>query len=292
MSTTDRTPANQPGAPPLHEKPAIGMPGMMPGPDEHSGPRPRYFRAGVGALFHAARWVVLLPFVWRRRSRNIDELTVYSAHPGFYLWVLILTGFVTGPLVRSRPDLGEVAGWVYIAVTFYFIVTVLYDFSTRKFLLWIGIFALIWLGSKYIEHVRNVAALDTVVQYLRNMRPTLDPGTVTVLSWLLLVPWVGALGDMVLNGRKKFTPNEIGEFRFGEGSELTDRTGLRFRTRYRDVLETLLSFGGGDILAVDNHQNEIKRYQNILGLYFVWGRLDRILHQRAASIDDDDDEKK
>ena len=63
---------------------------------------------------------------------------------------------------------------------------------------------------------------------------------------------------MVLNGRKKFTPNEIGEFRFGEGSELTDRTGLRFRTRYRDVLETLLSFGGGDILAVDNHQNQIK----------------------------------
>jgi hypothetical protein len=97
---------------------------------------------------------------------------------------------------------------------------------------------------------------------------------------------------MVLNGRKKFTPNEIGEFRFGEGSELTDRTGLRFRTRYRDVLETLLSFGGGDILAVDNHQNQIKRYQNIIGLYFVWGRLDRILHQRAASIDEDDDEQK
>ena len=188
----------------------------------------------------------------------MDELTVYSAHPGFYLWVLILTGFIAAPLVRSHPNLAEAAGWVYIAVTFYFIVTVLYDFSTPKFLLWLGIFALIWLGSKYIEHVRNVAALDTVIQYLRNMRPTLDPGTVTVLSWLLLVPWVGALGDMVLNGRKKFTPNEIGEFRFGEGSELTDRTGLRFRTRYRDVLETILSFGGGDILAVDNHQNEIK----------------------------------
>ena len=66
------------------------------------------------------------------------------------------------------------------------------------------------------------------MQYLRSLQPTLDPGTVTVLSWLLLVPWMGALGDMVLNGRKKFTPNEIGEFHFGEGSELTDRTGLRF----------------------------------------------------------------
>ena len=47
------------------------------------------------------------------------------------------------------------------------------------------------------------------------------------------------------------------------------------------MLETVLSFGGGDILAVDNHQNQIKRYPNIIGLFFLWGRLDRILHQRA-----------
>ncbi|HEX3659622.1 MAG TPA: hypothetical protein VHV55_27790 [Pirellulales bacterium] len=281
MSTKDRTPTEPPAPEPVR---GTGM--LMPDPDQ---PRPHYFRAGIGAIFQATRWVILLPFAWRRR-RRVDEVTVYSAHPGFYLWVLILTGFVAGPLVSSHPNLAEAAGWVYIAVTFYFIVTVLYDFSTRKFLLWLGIFALIWLGSKYIEHVRNVAALGVVVNYLRDLRPTLDPGTVTVLSWLLLVPWIGSLGDMVLNGRKKFTPNEIGEFHFGEGSELTDRTGLRFRTRYRDVLETLLSFGGGDILAVDNHQNEIKRYPNIIGLFFVWNRLDRILHLRAASIEDGDEE--
>lgn len=268
---------------PLH-----GTAVLMPEAD-HEAPRPRYFRAGILALFQATRWVVLLPF--RGRRRNIDEVTVYSAHPGFYLWPVILAGFVLAPVVRAHPGAADTAGWIYIAVAFYFIVTVLYDFSTRKFLLWLGIFLLIWLGSKYIEHVRNVAALGVVVQYLRDLQPRLDPGTVGVLSWLLLIPWIGALGDMVLNGRKKFTPNEIGEFHFGEGSELTDRTGLRFRTKYRDVLETLLSFGGGDILAVDNHQNQIKRYPNILGLFFVWGRLDRILHQRAASIDEGDDQR-
>ncbi|HEX4149071.1 MAG TPA: hypothetical protein VHY20_08790, partial [Pirellulales bacterium] len=210
MSTTDRTPADKPPAPPIHSPPVPGAPQFSPHPEEFTAPRPHYLRAGVMAIFQAARWVVLLPLAWRHRRRSMDECTVYSAHPGFYLWVLILTGFVSAPLVRLHPNLAEAAGWVYIAVTFYFIVTVLYDFSTAKFLLWLGIFALIWLASKYIEHVRNVAALDAVVQYLRNMRPTLDPGTVTVLSWLLLVPWIGALGDMVLNGRKKFTPNEIG----------------------------------------------------------------------------------
>ena len=49
---------------------------------------------------------------------------------------------------------------------------------------------------------------------------------------------ISGLGFVVeldfLNGRKKFSPNEISEFHFGEGSELTDRSGLRFRTKYRD----------------------------------------------------------
>jgi hypothetical protein len=70
--------------------------------------------------------------------------------------------------------------------------------------------------------------------------------------------------------------------------ELTDRSGLRFRTKYRDVLEMILTFGGGDLLAVDNHQNVIKRWDNIIGLFFFWNELDRILHQRAAVMDTGD----
>ena len=44
---------------------------------------------------------------------------------------------------------------------------------------------------------------------------------------------------------------------------------MRFVTKYRDVLETLLGFGGGDLLAVDNHQHVIKRYENIIGRKFI-----------------------
>jgi hypothetical protein len=157
---------------------------------------------------------------------------------------------------------------------------------------WILRFALIWLGSKYVEQLKHIPVLTPLFQYLASLEPRLDPGSVRVLSWLLLLPWIGSLFHMALNGRKKFTPNEISEFHFGEGSELTDRTGLRFRTRYRDVLETVLSFGGGDLLAVDNHQNVIKRWDNIVGLFFFWNELDRILHQRAVmETGPDEDEK-
>jgi len=179
-------------------------------------------------------------------------------------------------------------------VMLYFTVTLLYDINARKLALWVLIFTLIWVASKYVELLQQIALLSTVFAYLRSLQPKLDPGTVNVLSWLFLLPWFGSLLHMALNGRKKFTPNEIGEFHFGEGSELTDRSGLRFRTRYRDVLETFLTFGGGDLLAVDNHQNVIKRWDNIMGLFFFWNDLDRVLHQRAAVMDtgdDDDDEK-
>ena len=87
------------------------------------------------------------------------------------------------------------------------------------------------------------------------------------------------------NGRKRFSPNEISEWQIGVGSELTDRVGLKFRTRYRDLLESILGFGAGDIVANDNHQHEIKRYENVLFLFFLWPRLDDILSERAAIVD-------
>ena len=290
MSSTDRPPVVPPPAAPS----TVHAPQLHPEAHDADPPRRGLFRAGIGALFGMVTWVILLPFRWGKRRGSVDQITVYSAHPGFYLWLLILVGFAVGAVVRRAPgngDVAEIAAWVYIWTMVYFIVTVLYDISTRKFLLWVGIVLLLWLGSKYIEHEKQIFLITYLFDYMRGLQPRLDPGTVTVVSWLLLIPWIGALGDMVLNGRKRFTPNEIGEFHFGEGSELTDRTGLRFRTRYRDVLETILGFGGGDILAVDNHQNEIKRYPNIIGLFFLWKRLDRILHQRVMVEDDEKDEK-
>ena len=225
-----------------------------------------------------------------RRRHDIEEVTVYAAHPSFYLWALILVGAVSSVIVANAPNWAGTLGWLYVWVLLYFIATLLYDFNLRLLGLWLLIFALLWLGAKYIEHIKNIALVGAVFNYFVGLKPKLDPGFVQVLSWLLLLPWIGSLVNMALNGRKRFTPNEIGEFHFGEGSELTDRVGLRFRTKYRDVLETLLTFGGGDLIAVDNHQNVIKRWDNIIGLYFFWGDLDRILHQRAAIVDIENDE--
>lgn len=248
--------------------------------------RRQLIRPAIKAVFQFARFMFFLPVTLvRGRRGNTDEVTVYSAHPSFFLWLLILVGFVSASIVSREPQWASLFGWIYVWVLLYFLVTLLYDFSARKLGLWVLIIALVWLTSKYFEDIKHVAILSPLFGYLGTLQPTFDLGTATVLSWLLLLPWCGSLLHMALNGRKRFTPNEIGEFHFGEGSELTDRTGLRFRTRYRDVLETILTFGGGDLLAVDNHQNVIKRWDNIIGLFFLWNDLDRVLHQRAAVMD-------
>jgi hypothetical protein len=255
-------------------------------------PRRQLVRPAIRAVYQFAKFMITLPVVLvRGRRGNLDEVTVYSAHPSFFLWLLIAVGFISAAIVTRAPAWTGFFGWLYVWVLVYFLVTLLYDFSTRKLALWTLIFTLIWLASKYVELLKQVAVLSSVFEYLASLQPKLDPGSVTVLSWLLLLPWIGALLHMALNGRKRFTPNEIGEFHFGEGSELTDRTGLRFRTKYRDVLETILTFGGGDLIAVDNHQNVIKRWDNIIGLFFFWNDLDRVLHQRAVSETNDDEPK-
>ena len=226
-----------------------------------------------------------------RRSKPIDEVVVYSAPPAFFLWSVIAVGFALRLLTPTILSPGF-AAWVFIFVLVYFLLAILYDLNLKKLLLCTLVFAVLWLFAKYMESLRNVVILGWIIEHFKKLDPKFDGGMVSVLCWLLLLPWAASILEMLFNRKKKFSPNEIAEFHFGEGSELTDRSGLRFVTKYRDVLETLLSFGGGDLLAVDNHQTVIKRYENIVGLWFRWAKLDRILHQRATLVDEEETKEK
>jgi len=214
-----------------------------------------------------------------------DEIVVYCVHRAFYLWGLILTGFVGAAVVARHPHAGVVFGWVYVWALLFTLATLLFDLGSWKLLLWGGIAAFLWLASTYLEELKHVVALSAVVGYLRSLRPTLDPGLAAVMSWLLLIPWVGALFHSFSRGRKTFSPNSIEEWFLGEGREITDRSGLKFRSRYRDLLESFLGLGAGDLEAVDATHQVVKRWENILFLSFYWRRLDEILHQRSAVVD-------
>jgi hypothetical protein len=255
-------------------------------PDQSPG-----FLGGVKRIFQFIGWVLtgfgLIGALRRRRSASSlqEEIIVYSVHRSFYLWGLILTGFIGSICVRYFDRGHGVWGWIYVVVLLYTIVSMLFDVSTVKALLWAGIFALVWITSKYLEAVKGIVFLSAIQRYLSGLHPQLDRGTAAVLSWLLLLPWIGSLFRAYTRGRKTFSPNSIEEYFMGEGREILDRSGLKFRTRYRDLFETFLGLGAGDIEAINNHQDVVKRWENILFLAFIWPRLDEILHQRAATVD-------
>ncbi|MDB5290525.1 MAG: hypothetical protein JWL69_1766 [Phycisphaerales bacterium] len=255
-------------------------------PRKHSGLLAGIRRLG-GFLVWAFTGFGLLPAIVRRRGTHfkLQEIVVYSVHRSFFLWALILIGFVGAAVVRVRPGTAVLFGWAYAWVLVYTFLTLLFDVSASRFLIWTGAFTLVWIVSKYFEDLRGAHTLSLVVAHMRRLRPALEPGIASVVSWLLVLPWVCGLFYSFANGRKRFTPNEIDEWFLGEGSELTDRSGLKFCSRYRDVLETLLGFGAGDVLAVDNDQRVVKRYENVLFLMFLWPRIDEVLHQRSAVVD-------
>src|ERR1051325_4100154 len=140
--------------------------GAASGPRDVAQPAPAAPRRGfIGPAFKAlvqfARFIITLPLlVVRRRRGNIDEVTVYSAHASFFLWLPILVGFVSAAIVNREPQWAGFFGWLYVWVLVYFMVTLLYDFSSRKLGLWVLIFALIWLTSKYIEDINNIPVLS------------------------------------------------------------------------------------------------------------------------------------
>ncbi len=252
----------------------------------NDGPRPSFFKKLFGFLGWVLTGFGLFGDIGGRSARlKSEEVVVYAVHQSFFLWALVLTGFVGATLTRHWPSHSVLWGWIYAWVLLYTLVTLLFDVNTIRFLLWVGVFSFAWLASKYLEDMNYVPVLTGFFAYFHGLRPQLDPGFATVISWILLPAWIGSLFATFSRGRKTFSPNSVEEWYLGEGCEITDRAGLKFRTRYRDLFETLLGLGAGDLEAIDGSGHVVKRWSNILFLAFTWKRLDEILHQRSAVVD-------
>jgi hypothetical protein len=240
--------------------------------------------------------------MFRRKGEHykIEEVVVYSVHRSFFLWPLILTGFVGAAIVNHHlhhtppghdpGKLPHVMGWIYIWVLLYTFVVMMFDVGTLNFLLFGLVFAFVWVVSQYLKAVKDIHFLSDIMAYMRNLKPELNPGFAAIMSWLLLGPWIGSLFRTFTRGRKSFTPNGIEEWFLGDGREITDRSGLHFTSRYRDLLKMVLGIGSGDLEATDATGKVVKAWPNILFLAFFWNKLDEILHERAAVVENTKDE--
>lgn len=227
----------------------------------------------------------LLPLFFGRKGKASETVVIYTVHASFYLWPLILAGFLGGLIARHWPNYGASLGWAYLAVLVFTLTSILFDLSTYRLLFWAGILAFLWLASRYLEDLKHVPVVTEVFAYFRALHPQFDSGFALALSTLMLPAWVGSIVHSFAEGQKTFTPNSIEERYVGHGCEVSDRAGLKFRVRYRDLLESLLGFGSADLEAIDGTGKVVKQWSNVLFLALAWPKLDGILHQRAAVVD-------
>ena len=227
----------------------------------------------------------LLHLLTGRRGKASETVVIYTVHPSFFLWPLIAAGIAGALIARSAPQFGGALGWAYLTVLVFTLTSLLYDLSTGRLLFWAGIMAFLWLGSRYLEDLKHVPVVTEVLTYFRSLHPRFDSGFALALSTLLLPAWIGSLIHSFAEGQKTFTPNSIEERYVGHGCEISDRSGLKFRVRYRDLLESLLGFGSADLEAIDGSGKVVKHWSNVLFLAIAWPKLDGILHQRAAVVD-------
>lgn len=243
------------------------------------------FKRAIGFTIWVGSGFGLLTLLLRGKGKASETAVVYTVHPTFYLWLLIVSGFVGAGLVHRFPGWEGALGWIYLWAVVYTFASLLFDLSTARLLFWVGIFCFLWLGSSYLENLKHLPVVTHVVTYFRSLHPRFDTGFALALSTLLTPAWIGSLLHSFTEGQKTFTPNSIEERFVGHGCEISDRSGLKFRVRYRDLLESLLGFGSADLEAIDGTGQVVKRWNNILFLAFTWKKLDEILHQRAAVVD-------
>lgn len=216
---------------------------------------------------------------------NIEDELVFSVDPAFFVWPLITVGFIGSFFVRHWPSTSHFWGWVWASTLLYIFVAVLTNLNITKLVIWSFVFGFFVVLSKHLESLHHIPLLSAVFKHLAALNPNLDPGTVAFVGWLLLVLWIGAIAHAIMNGCKKFTPNQIMELHAVDGSDMLDRAGLHFITRYNDMLESVLGGGSGDIVAMDGQGNVVKEFHNILFLFFLWPRLEEILEQRVTTVD-------
>ncbi|MBC7785395.1 MAG: hypothetical protein H7144_16300 [Burkholderiales bacterium] len=221
---------------------------------------------------------------WRPFKKS-EAAVLYTVHPAFYLWPLIIAGLLGAFCVRRGIGSVDSWGWAYLWVVIFTLVTLLFDLSLARLAFWTGVYALIWVSSRYLEDLKQVPVVTDVLRFFHDLHPRFDAGHALALSTLLAPAWIGSLVHSFFEGKKTFTPNSIEERYVGHGCEISDRAGLKFRVRYRDLFESLLGFGAADLEAMDAQGKVVKRWSNIVFLAFTWRKLDEILHQRAAVVD-------
>ena len=104
----------------------------------------------LGTIWDFAIWVVTLGgFLTNifRMSPNgqvkLEEITLYSVDPAFFIWPIIVFGFIGSFSTNHFPASAGFWGWVWVFTIIYIFIAILTNLNIGKLLLWGVIFGFI-----------------------------------------------------------------------------------------------------------------------------------------------------
>lgn len=190
------------------------------------------------------RWEVYFP-----RGVKEDRKAIYIASfpPIIYFWPAILTFFCCGFLQKVTDIEPGTLGWIAILVFAFNVLVTVQDFDQKKFLILVLVIVVVWLGI-WIINMKGYEFLKNFVGLLIGLNPTLSPSAFFLFGLVLalLLGW-GLLRPMF--DYWKFEHNEFVHYIQPFGRDMSiPRMGSTVTKQIPDILEYVLTFGGGSIV--------------------------------------------
>jgi hypothetical protein len=112
--------------------------------------QPSFISTVAGGAWRGASSFVGLASRFTPRPRfKVEETICYSVHPSFYLWPLIIFGWIIGALIHYNPSHALGYSWMYIWILFYTTMMLMFDIGAIKLVVASAFLGLIIVSAKY-----------------------------------------------------------------------------------------------------------------------------------------------
>ena len=229
-----------------------------------------------------SRWEVFFPF-----NVDGDRTAIYVASfpPIIYFWPTIVAFFFSG-IMQSVGILNPgTIGWFAILIFTLNILVIVQDFDQKKFVI-LCLAILLLVAGAWIIDMKGLEFLRNIFGFLLDLEPTMSTSTYILLALILS----GLFARGMLRPMFDYWRLEHNEFvhyiqPFGRDMSVP-RSGSTVSKDIPDVLETILTLGGGSLVI----KREGEVFAKIPHIPFLGRRMKAIekmlSEQRVTTVDD------
>ena len=227
-------------------------------------------------------WEVYFPF---NADADKDAVPVASFPMIIYFWPSMVAFLLCGLFQMWGWGAETTLGWVATGALAFNLMIIVTDLDQKKFLILTLVLILGGVGL-WIAHDKEVAVVGSIAGWLKGLQPTYGTHTFFILFfvlWFFLV--LGMLQPRLDYWR--FEPNEFVHYVQPWGRDQSiPRLGSTVSREVPDVLELMLTFGGGTLVIRRDNQ-VVARIEHVPFLGRRMIALERMLGVTRVQVEND-----